>query len=195
VVVDDNAFPYQRLGQIGESGNYGASFAPDIPEFGRESIHTAVCPLPEKVFLTAETIRPIMERYMRDKDIWPRIQQTGAAPWVKRLFLATCYSFQEHLLQNARRRPLSYSDNLDFILALTRLPHFIWVLQIGPKTQYVADHMCTAEIAVDATAGMNDPKAVIYARVGNSLLFPGSAAYTVPNADIAFPLFRHNLGK
>jgi len=192
VVVDDNTFPYQRLGQMGKPGNYGDSFK---KPFGRESIHTAVCPLPEKVFLTAEAVRPLMERYILDRDIWPRIQQTGTGPWVKRLFLATCYSLQTHQIETAKASPLSYEKNLDFILTLTRLPHFVWVLQIGPRSLYVDKQMCTTEIVVDATAGPYDPAAVLYARVGNSLLFPDAPPYTINHANSEFPLFRHNLGK
>jgi hypothetical protein len=191
VVVDDNAFPYQRLGKMGAPDNYGDTFT-DAP-FGRESIHTAVCPLPEKVFLTAEVIRPLMEGYL--SKIWPEVQKTGEGPWVKRLFLATCHSFQAHQLKSAKARALSYSDNLDFILTLTRLPHFVWGLQVGPKSLYVNKHMCTTEIVVDATSGPYDPDAVLYARIGNSLLFPNGKSYTVAHANPEFPLFRHNLGR
>jgi len=191
VVVDDNAFPYQLLGRNGSPTNYGDSFG----GFSMDDVHTAVCPLPEKVFLTADAARPIIERYLMDPDILPKIKKLGNGPWVKRLLLATCYSFKEHKLKQARSEPLTYDSNLDLLLTLTRMPHFIWVMQVGPLDLYVGEQKCTTEIVLDATAGKDDD-ALLYARVGKELILPGEGEpHRSTDAVEAFELYRHNLGE
>lgn len=186
VVVDDNAFPYQLLGSDVSTAK--------TDKYTLEDIHTAVCPLPEKVFLTADVARPIIEEYLLHSDILPRIKKIGNGPWVKRLFLATCYSFKEHKLKQAQTNPLSYDKNLDLILTLTRMPHFIWVMQIGPLDLYVNDQKCTAEIVLDATAGKDD-KCLLYARVGKELILPGEdEPFRSESAEESFDLYCHNLG-
>jgi hypothetical protein len=196
VVVDDNVFPYQRLGAEGDADNYAGKYKPEF-RFSLGNIHTAVCPLPEKVFLTAGAVRPIVEKYLRDQDVWTRIKQIGQAPWVKRLFLTTCYSFKKQKMASAVKKDLGYAKNLDLILALTHMPHFIWVMQISPRSLYTLKNepKCTAEIVLDATAGKND-NPVIYIRAGKTLIYPGmEKPFSSEDADEAFDLYQHNLGE
>lgn len=197
VVMDDNEFPYRLLAHEPAPGGIGP-VPPAQSKYTCEDIHTAVCPLPEKVFITADVARLLLRKHLMDPDVWSEIQTTGKAPWVSRLFLTTGYSFKRAKLKAAREWPLGAARNLDYIVGLSSLPHFIWVMEVGPRALYSqrTDRTCTAEIVLDATAGKNDYRAILYARVGRKLFFPESSKpYECDDAKVAFKLYRHNLGE
>lgn len=193
IVVDDNVFPYQLLGRKADPNNYASAFDEDF-RFSMDDIHTAVCPLPEKVFVTAEVARMLLRKHLTDRELWPEIQKTGQSPWVTRLFLATCHSFKKGKFRAAGQN-LGIAGNLDYVTTLTLMPHFIWVMEIGPRERY-RQRECTAEIVLDATAGKNDYSLVLYARVGNKLFFPqADRPFECQGASSVFKIYRHNLGE
>jgi hypothetical protein len=185
VVIDDNIFPYALLGYPGDNGNYGDLFP---NKFNIDSIHTGVCPLPEKAFLPAEKAR--LKAVMHYKKIFPEIIGLGhKPPWVVRLLLTTCVSFKKRKLK-------LYIDNnndrIAYFVTEMNLPHFIWLMELYTKDSYNNDQ-CIAEVVLDATAG-NKEDGTLYMRVGNQLYFDDKKN-TIEDVPVFFPQYTHNLGE
>ncbi len=193
VVADDNFFPYQRLGKDDDIDNYAFLIKDQNQSFNLDCIHHAVCPLPEKVFLTADAVRPMATSLLYDPEVWPAVKKLGNAPWVTRLFLTTGASFKKDKLANANRCPMGSAGNIDYLVSLMRMPHFIWVMQVGPRDMYANQLKCTTEIVLDATAGKYDT-AVLYARIGRKLMVPGEDMREGTESENYFGLYVHNLG-
>ena len=185
VVVDDNFFPYRFLGFRNDPTNYGGKYT---EKYSIESIYPAVCPLPEKAFLPAEQARKIAYRYVIALE--NRIEKTGKRPWVTRLFLTTNTAFKRRKIELSQVS--GKLDGLCYFVSNLRLPHFIWVMEIGPLNRYKKG-FCTAEIIIDATAGINDI-GVIYMRIGNIIFFRRKMSIFAEQPS-EFRQFTHNLGE
>ncbi len=190
IVMDDNFPPYQLLGDFNDPENYGALYAQsaigDPQGISMKSIVVAVCPLPEKVFLTATQVRTKGRKYFlgyRDK-----VSPSGE-PIVLRLFLATNTSFQGRKIQ-----AIDYSkpDVLNYAVANMKLPHFLWVMEAGPLSLYQRGK-CTSEIVMDSTANPNED-ANVYMRVRNTLIYEGMS-HVERDAPEEFSQYTHNLGE
>lgn len=191
IVVDDNFSPYQLLGDFDDSENYGSIYASstaigDDRGISMKSIVAAVCPLPEKVFLPAYMARDTARKYF---SAYRNRICTNDESIVLRLFLTTSTSFQQ------RKSPAIDKDQFDVINYSTthmNLPHFIWVMEAGPVSQYLQGK-CTAEIVMDPTANQYD-NAVIYLRLRNSLIYDGKE-HVASDAPEEFSQYTHNLGE
>jgi hypothetical protein len=195
IVSDDNFPPYALLGYEGDPENYGKAYA--THNSGKEvtikNIHTVTCPLPEKVFLPAEEAREkAVKFYQKFRD---EIAKTGAAPFVTRLFVTNSAAFKNRKLASLTEGKTG-PDKAATLVTNLHLPHFIWVMEISPLDVYKKGR-CTAEIVLDATAGLLDD-GIIYMRIANKLLFAvknSTIRRDVAGAPKEFPQYTHNLGE
>jgi hypothetical protein len=187
VVIDDNFFPYQILGNSTNTNNYGSRY--HTKTYSIESIYTGVAPIPEKVFLLAKDARKTaMEHFIRNK---ARLKQIGNEPFVVRLFLATSSSYKKRKLEKSKIS--GNLDNISFFVPELLLPHFIWVAEASPIDMYKKG-LCTAEIVMDATCSQLED-AILYMRIGNSITFGNSGQQTISGNPTYFSQFTHNLGE
>jgi hypothetical protein len=183
VVVDDNCFPYQLLGYRVDRDNY----ARKVGGYSIESIDTAVCPLPERVFLSVEHARALAFKWYRGRDIRQRLKRLERGPWVVRLYLTTGAAFQRQKLAMSQEG----EDWLDYWVTDLALPHYIWVMELSTFEQYRAG-WCTAECVLDSTAGI-DETCVIYSRIGHDLFFR-DVWWNYPEQPDTFEQYMNNLG-
>lgn len=189
IVMDDNFPPYQLLGDYNDTNNYGSLYANTNiggPQgISMNSMITAVCPLPEKVFLTASIVREKARKYF----LAYKNRISTSEPIVLRLFLTTNSSFQLRKIQT-----LDYSnpDIINYSVTQMKLPHFIWVIEAGPLSLY-RQGKCTSEIVMDPTANPNE-NANIYMRVRNTLIYEGISHIAKDNPE-EFSQYTHNLGE
>lgn len=192
IVVDDNTFPYQTLGAQTDPDNYGVLYNNPkngiIGGYNIDSIVTAVCPLPEKVFLPAEKARIKGLKYFSDTDIKSKLQSSGAGPWVIRLFLSTNASFKRRKLYQVK----STNDQLCFFVTTLKLPHFIWIMEVSTIEQYKSGK-CLAELILDPTSSELE-YSVLYMRIGNSITINKQEVKHDGQPDF-FYQFTHNLGE
>jgi hypothetical protein len=190
IVADDNRFPYRTLGYAGDVENYAAMYKKNGAYASMESIRTMTCPLPEKVFIPAEVARV---KAMSQCDTFSsNLKQTGAAPFVTRLFVTSGASFKKRKLAQAKCGP----DLAASVPVGLHLPHFIWVMEVSPVDLY-RQGLCTCEIVLDATAGTAE-EGVIYVRIGNQVHLEPRKATTwknIANALKEYPQYTHNLGE
>lgn len=190
IVVDDNLFPYQLLGSKGDEKNYGNRFD-EI--YNINSILTAVCPLPEKVFMKADLARKIaMISVGKLKYI---LKELNKPPWVTRLFLTTNSAFKRRKLE--KNIIEGNIDILSYMISYFKFPHFIWVMEISSIELY-KDGFCLGEIVIDSTANATENQ-IIYIRIGNSLFFSDEnnkpQIKQFRNESQVFYQFTHNLGE
>ncbi len=187
VVVDDNCFPYQFLGFKGDKKNYSRGYS---TEYSIENLVTAVCPLPEKVFLQADKARELFEANL--KHFLHDITKLNSPPYIKRLFLTTNSSFKKRKIDYFKQND---QDSLLFHISTIRLPHFIWILEISPFEKYI-ESLCYAEFVIDPTASSYE-NPLIYARIGDTLYFSMGKEKKKQFASNPkfFPQYTHNLGE
>ena len=189
VVVDDNFFPYQLLGEKDDLDNYGARY-PD-PQYDIYSIVVAVCPLPEKVFLPADKAREVCLKYF--KELKPELETIGRGSYVTRLFVTTNTAFKRRKLEtNVFTDKSGKIDVLSYYVSEFNLPHFVWVMELSPIDLYKKG-ICTAEIVLDATSNIHE-SVVIYMRIGNTLVVDGLQRKYDGNPK-QFRQYTHNLGE
>jgi len=194
VVVDDNCFPYQKLGYENDPENYLGSYVAGVSpvtgsKVGIKDISVITCPLPEKVFLPAQDAR---EKAMKHCRLFlSTLKQTGNEPFVHRLFVTSSSAFKRRKLAAA----LSGPDPASSLVASLHLPHFLWVMEISPIDAY-KNGICTAEIVLDATAGSAED-GIIYMRVGDQMHFAGKTQtiWKKVSGPNQFPQYTHNLGE
>jgi hypothetical protein len=192
MVVDDNFFPYQKLGYDTDTENYGAEYgiSPNTKgNVGIKDIVTMTCPLPEKVFLPAKDAR---EKAMKHCDKFRSILLlAGAEPFVRRLFVTSSIAFKRRKLAAAKAGP----DPASSLVVNLHLPHFLWVMEIAPVDVYKSGN-CTAEIILDATAGSAED-GIIYMRVGDRMYFAGKGVtvWKEIKGPTEFVQYTHNLGE
>ncbi|MFC1977553.1 hypothetical protein ACFLWS_04735 [Chloroflexota bacterium] len=190
IVVDDNFAPYQLLGGETDLENYGKNYANSGiggPQgISMKSIVTAVCPLPEKVFLTANKVRTVARSLF---NAYKARIGSGSEPIVLRLFLTTSTSFQER--KGEQTIDNGKVDMLNYSVTQMKLPHFIWVTEASPLSLYLQGR-CTSEIVIDPTSNPNED-IVIYMRLRDAVIIDGTE-YQVDDASTEIPQYIHNLG-
>jgi hypothetical protein len=197
VVVDDNLFPYQLLGECDDGGNYGKVYK-ESPR-SLDSIRVAVCPLPEKVFLPADKaeqqLRAVLGKIRSDAEMRTRLSIGSRQPLVTRIFITNSASLRKRRLQKAVSRENRLIDPLAMRLSKFHLPHFVWVMEVSPLSLY-QEGKCTAEIVLDATANQHE-MCLLYARVGQNLLLHEDRieATNVAVSHQTFEQYTHNLGE
>lgn len=197
IVVDDNFFPYQLLGEANDKDNYGSQYSKR--PYSLDSIRVGVCPLPEKVYLPAdraeEQLLTTLKRFRANAAMEKQIRPNPAEPLVIRLFITNSTSLRKRRLQKAVSQANTLIDPLAMRASAFHLPHFVWVMEISPLSLY-RQGMCTAEIVLDATANRHE-MCLLYARVGQNLLLQENSitATNAPLSHQTFEQYTHNLGE
>lgn len=194
VVVDDNFFPYQLLGFKNDPDNYGRNYPGE--GYSMESLYTAVCPLPEKVYLPSKQARKQCEVLLntliaKHPD---EVHAGKTSPLVTRLFVTTAAALKRRKLEKALVAG-KVADPFAIKIAELHLPHFVWVMEVSPLELY-RDGNCTTEIVLDTTAnGLED--CLLYARTGGKLIL-NDTVFELRNARLnlrIFAQYTHNLGE
>jgi hypothetical protein len=191
VAVDDNFFPYQLLGRANDPENYAARFRKG---YSIDTLYTAVCPLPEKVYLPAGKARSQGLIFLNKlRAAFPGELGAGysSEQLVTRLFVTTSTAYKRRKLHP----PEPYHpDHFAAKIVELHLPHFLWVMEISPEVLY-RQGICTGEIVMDSTANTLED-CLIFMRTGlklilNDRLFECKGA----SSTATFPQFTHNLGE
>jgi len=185
IISDDNEYPFTYLGKEAITGNKA--------DYRIEDIYSAVCPLPEKVYLESADVKDfcvsIFRKYMSDL-----VDEIGPSNlWVTRLFLTTCTAFKRKKYENGSDEQGQPFDDLSFVSSVFHLPHFIWVMELGRKEDYENGHCC-AELVIDSTASPGE-NYLIYRRFGSKLVVVEEEfEYKSKLGCKLFKQYRHNLG-
>jgi len=193
VVVDDNWFPYQLLGYQNDPDNYGRN-APG--KYSLEGLRTAVCPLPEKVYLPSEKARAQCEALLNQfiAKHPAEVMAGKAAPLVTRMFVTTASSLKRRKLEKGLKNGLVI-DPFAVKISDLHLPHFVWVMEVSPLELY-RQGICTTEIVLDTTAnGLEE--CLLYARAGAKLILNNNVIELKnPGLNLSmFSQYTHNLGE
>lgn len=193
VVVDDNWFPYQLLGYKNDPDNYGQH---THGKYSLEGLRTAVCPLPEKVYLPSEKARAQCEAMLK-KLIASHSMEVMAGkngPLVTRMFVTTSTALKRRKLEKGLTGG-KVADPFAVKIADMHLPHFVWVMEVSPLELYRHGN-CTTEIVLDTTAnGLEE--CLLYARIGAKLILNNKVIELknpVLNLSV-FAQYTHNLGE
>jgi hypothetical protein len=153
-------------------------------------LKAAVCPLPERVYLSAASARNTAKfAVSRERE---RIETDfGPGPYIARLFFTTCTAFKLEKC-TAHARAASGEAFAEFI-AQIHMPHFVWIMEVAPLDTYRSGRSC-AEVVIDASAGQLDPS-VIYVRVGNVVHYGDKKQLEMADCHPELPIFTHNLGR
>ena len=200
VIVDDNFFPYQLLGDRsdGKDRNYGRGFESSLkPHPSKEDIFAAVAPLPEKAFMEPKSARTIGARFFAKvktqlAQILADLGLGGKDPLITRLFLTSGTSFKKRKRDCFTGKAGIAPDFLSQFTLKVNLPHFVWVMEISPLALY-NQHLIIGEVVVDASADMTE-EGFVYARIGNTLI-QKSRVSTAKSAAQKFSQYTHNLGE
>ncbi len=140
---DDNGFPYQVL----RRGTASAAMPHKISD-----VRQFIAPLPEKVFLPAESFQSVVRQILQRQDVGFRRHSPAISSGqpVLRLFLTTGRSFKKRL--TARGMGNATVENVYRNLPL---PHFIWVCEISHLGVYPENVL--GEIIWDATRNPYEP--------------------------------------
>jgi hypothetical protein len=188
IVVDDNCFPYQRLGYKGDVENYGNNIR--INKY-ITSIVTAVCPLPEKVFLNAKYVRTRCYEHLTVLRNELKINRKDF--WVTRLFLTSSKPFKKRKLKEYKANVVNgKKDEISLIVSSLHYPHFIWVMEISTLDEYKSKK-CFGEIIIDSTANPKED-ITIYSRFFNTLFLEKKKKIISDQIKI-FSQYTHNLGE
>ena len=197
VVVDDNLFPYQLLGESGDNENYGKRYT-NHPR-SLDSIRVVVCPLPEKVFLPADRaeqqLHAVLTKIRSDAKMREQLSLGSTQPFVTRIFITNSTSLRKRRLHKAVSSENRLIDPLAMRLSAFHMPHFVWVMEVSPLSLY-QEGKCTAEIVLDATANQQE-MCLLYARVGQNLLLHEDSikSKNMALSDQTFDQYTHNLGE
>ncbi len=150
VINDDNHVAYQLLHKTGDGAGAGAQTS----KYNFKDIVDFVAPLPEKVFLPAESFQTVVTAILERssefgyKALSPSLQNGRL---VLRLFLTTGKSFKKHL--GARKM---WNSLVEEAYRNLPLPHFVWVCEISNTDAY-SRHEVYGEILWDATRNAHEP--------------------------------------
>lgn len=188
---DDNHFPYVRLTRDPRQVVEAPSVTTDkrTSRYFIEDLSEVVCPLPEKVFLTAALARNICLQAVEIRRS-KLVALAGDGPFVTRLFFTNSGAFKRRRLEALKEQ--GGLAGVPFFVAQLHLPHFIWVMEIAPLSRY-RQGFCCGEFVLDATAGSLDD-ALIYSLVGNSVDFE-NAEKSFSSSPLEYSQFTHNLGE
>jgi hypothetical protein len=194
VVVDDNCFPYQLLGYQSDPDNYGRLYPNG--GYAMESLYTAVCPLPEKVYLPSDQAREQCEVLLNKLIAAHPAEVTAGdtSPLVTRLFVTTSAALKRRKLEKGLKEG-KVTDPFAIKIADMHLPHFVWVMEVSPLELY-RHGTCTTEIVLDTTAnGLEE--CLLYARTGGKLILNNNVIELKnPGLSLStFAQYTHNLGE
>jgi hypothetical protein len=150
VINDDNFVPYQILQQTGAVLSSGAQAS----RYNFSDIVDFIAPLPEKVFLPAESFQTVVTAILEKSPTFgfrvlsPKLQSKQL---VLRLFLTTGKSFKKHLAKRKMGSLLVEEAYMNL-----PLPHFVWVCEISEVDAY-SRHEVHGEILWDATRNAKEP--------------------------------------
>jgi hypothetical protein len=196
MISDDNCQPYQRMVK--------ASPPPvDASRYTWSDVQEFIVPLPERVFLAAEQVEPIIDRILgtqkfgleTNSERLQRLLQNGRL--MTRLFLTSCKSFKRKL----RERGMGHST-VESIYRNIPLPHFIWVCELADAEEYRESKRVLGEIIWDATRNAYEPSGWLALHYPERLIVDrGSCLDTVIGDSIevelgsheSYPLYRSNL--
>jgi hypothetical protein len=201
IVVDDNFFPYQRLGDWndGIERNYGRHFETKLDPYpSKQTIYSAVIPLPEKAFLEPASARAIATSFFDKVRPWVReaVEHSGqdvGEPLVTRLFLTTSNAFKRRKKLCFEGEPGKPGDVASQLPLRLDLPHFVWIMEISPLPLYKSGS-AIGEVALDASASSTE-RGFIYGRVGQQVVFDGTKLKKLDSAAYSFKQYTHNLGE
>lgn len=202
IVVDDNCFPYQLLGHNSDPDNYGKFYdkfnGPNPPCIG--NLFSAVVPLPEKVFLPADTARKIgysflENAYVKDK-LAVTLAELGCDPTEKmitRLFIASSSSFKKRKIRALKGDLGAPADVMSALSVDMPMPHFIWVLEFSPLSLFRSG-LIIGEITIDASSSEFDSDKMLYLRIGKFFVC-NQSEFTHASFLGYYPQYTHNLGE
>ncbi len=188
IVIDDNIFPYQKLGFKDDAENYG-QFYPE-QNYSIQSIISAVCPLTEKVYLLSSHARKCAINVF--KSIISE-NKSFSDEYVTRLFITSSNAFIRKKLLQSVDFDKNIIDDINYFVSNISLPHFIWVMEFSNTSNY-KNKKVTAEIVIDATSSKLEDTKYIYARLGNVIYFNGQSE-KILQAPTTFDQYTHNLGE
>jgi hypothetical protein len=141
VISDDNRHPYQRLSRSGPVAPIESRYLwSDIQEF--------IVPLPERVFLPAESAQILIEQFMEDI-VLPESATLQSKQLVYRLFLTSTRAFKRTLHARTMGHP-----HVELTYRYLAMPHFIWVCEIADFEEYARDKRILGEIIWDPTCNL-----------------------------------------
>jgi hypothetical protein len=193
VINDDNAVPYQLLHKSAASG-IGAHSS----KYHFEDIVDFVVPLPDKVFLPAESFQTVVTTILEKSTdfgvatLSPMLRKSGL---VLRLFLTTGKSFKKRLAE----RKMGHALVEDMYRNLP-LPHFVWVCEIS-HSEVFSKHEIWGEILWDATRNACEPNGWIALHYPEILVVDTGSAlngsqelikFDLQNS-VTYPVYRNNL--
>lgn len=183
IIVDDNKFPYDILGQLASpKGKNGYSC------YSIKMIHAIVCPLPEKAFLPAEMARK--KALIHFAEITERFQkELKGHQLVTRLLLTTGSALKKEKLKDYIDNPY---EKISYLITKVPLPHFVWLMELYTLSSYKKGN-CIGEVVLDSTAGKKE-KGTIYWRFKNLLSFEDKESIFLNNPKF-FSQYTHNLGE
>jgi len=192
VVVDDNYFPYQLLGQSTNPHNYGKKYERPTDDrskaYSIESIYAAVCPLPEKAFMPADEATKQAKQAL--SDLLGKTKNSLKSPFVTRIFLTSSTSFKRRKLE-INFEEYHTIDYGSLLISALNLPHFIWVMELYAVDEYRTGKCC-GEVMLDATSGKKE-NGVLYLRLEDQAYFK-STDKGFPVGSTRFRQYTHNLG-
>lgn len=188
---DDNGFPYQLI-----TNNVGQQPQQLYMPYSINQIKQFVAPLPEKVFLTAESFETLVKAILVRQDFGYDILSPAIASEtpVLRLFLTTGSSYKKRLTERGMGNML-----VEDVYRNLPLPHFIWVCEISQQSIYPDNIL--GEIIWDATRNAYEPDGWIALHYPEILIVDrGSALNALPDLirfDLTdstnYPIYRSNL--
>jgi hypothetical protein len=182
---DDNGYPYQILN--GAPGGMSKQLA-DLRQF--------VAPLPERVFLPAESFHNVVTAILSRPDIGFKARSPiiAAAPPLLRMFLTSGKSFKRHLAERQMGSPTA-----EEVYRNLPLPHFIWVCEISHPDLY--PRQVWGEIIWDATRNAYEPDGWVALHYPEFLIVDWGSAlnrrqdlilFSLPEPT-AYPIYSNNL--
>lgn len=188
---DDNGIPYQLI-----SNNAGQRQTPSYMSNTINQIKQFVAPLPEKVFLPAESFETLVKAILVRPNVgYQKLSPTiSAATPVLRLFLTTGRSYKKQLTGRGMGNAL-----VEDVYRNLPLPHFIWVCEISQQAIY--PDQVLGEIIWDATRNAYEPDGWVALHYPEILIVDrGSALNTQPDfvrftltGSTNYPIYRSNL--
>lgn len=192
---DDNSLPYQQFPCESEDLTPSSHMVNDKR---LDEIESFVVPLPEKMFLSAARLFPLVEKIVFDSPIgFEHLNDcVDSDELVLRVFLASSRSFKKC----ARNRILPSVVRKGYLEQ--PMPKFIWVCELSTKEKY-SEGQVFGEIIFDSTASDRDRFSFMVIHYPESLIINDRHAMEAKNdrftgpIDLAdpkwYPVFAHNL--
>lgn len=193
VVNDDNFFPYQRIERAPVAGS--ALISPHCIA----DLQAFAVPLPEKVFLTAESFSSLVRALVLSSPFGVADHSPGLCdgPLIVRQFLTSCRAFKNHIPKRGMGHPVVAE-----IFHNLPLPHFVWVCELSTPALYAAGkQQILGEVLWDATRNPHERVGFIavhyperlWIDVGSALNEAQKLQVLPISGSIAYPVLRHNL--